>query len=442
MTGRPELDAIEAHGLETNSYPEGWYGTAPGPGTFSQNEEQSPEDAPPEARRAKLTRASDIVIRPVVWAWAIDGVGRLPAGSLTIAAGREGTGKSSFAIWVAAHITRGTLPGAYFGTPRKVFYLAVEDSWTHTIAPRLAAAGADLELLYRFEVVNNDDDEVMLVLPADNKLLEAEMIVHNVALVIIDPLMSVLSERIDTHRTREVRFALDPLAKLADRTRSVVFGVCHFNKSSGTDAASLLSGSHAFRDVPRSIFGFARDDDNTRVMTQVKNSLGRDDMPSLSYKIETAYIDTTEGPAETGKFTFTGESERTVADILRDSRHDSDDREERRDAGSWIKAYLTRAGGVAPSKDVLAAGKAAGYAEQTMKNARRKVADTKPSGFGSELVHTWILRTGIGIDPLDTTHREVVPTVPKAVPVGCEVCGDPLHDLLLANGETTHPTCV
>ena len=205
----------------------------------------------------------------------------MPA-SLTLAAGREGTGKSSFAILVAAQITRGILPGAYFGTPRKVFYLAVEDSWTHTIAPRLAAAGADLELVYRFEVVNDDrrrSDACRS--PPTTSLLEAEMIAHNVALVIIDPLMSVLSERIDTHRTREVRFALDPLAKLADRTRSVVLGVCHFNKSSGTDAASLLSGSHAFRDVPRSIFGFARDDDdNTRVMTQVKNSLGRDDLPS------------------------------------------------------------------------------------------------------------------------------------------------------------------
>ena len=399
-------------------------------------------EQPAVARRAKITRASDIIIRPVVWAWAIDGFGRMPCGALTLAAGREGTGKSSFAILIAAQITRGILPGAYFGTPRKVFYLAVEDSWSHTIAPRLAAAGADLELVYRFEVVNDTDDEVMLSLPADNNLLEAEMIAHNVALVIIDPLMSVLSERIDTHRTREVRFALDPLAKLADRTRSVVLGVCHFNKSSGTDAASLLSGSHAFRDVPRSIFGFARDDDdNSRVMTQVKNSLGRDDLPSLSYTIETAYIDTAEGLAETGRFGFTGESERTVADILRDARHDSDDREEKRDAGSWIKAYLTQAGGMAPSRVVLEAGKAAGHKEQTLKNARRKVADTKPSGFGPELVHTWILRTGTGIDTADTTPGEVVPAVPKAVPVACTVCGFPLNEALAAAGETTHPTC-
>ena len=35
-------------------------------------------EQPAVARRAKITRASDIIIRPVVWAWAIDGFGRIP----------------------------------------------------------------------------------------------------------------------------------------------------------------------------------------------------------------------------------------------------------------------------------------------------------------------------------------------------------------------------
>src|SRR3954470_22728522 len=99
--------------------------------------EMEPSIAP--ARRPRLTKASDIKIRPVVWAWSDSG-GRIPAGSLTITAGREGTGKSSFGIWLTAHITRGLLPGAFYGQPRPVFYVAVEDSWSHTIAPRLSAA--------------------------------------------------------------------------------------------------------------------------------------------------------------------------------------------------------------------------------------------------------------------------------------------------------------
>ena len=47
--------------------------------------------------------------------------------------------------------------------------------------------------------------------------------------------------------------------------------------------------------MPALVFGFARDDTddqgNARVMSQVKNSLGRDDLLSLSYVIETAPVE-------------------------------------------------------------------------------------------------------------------------------------------------------
>jgi hypothetical protein len=249
------------------------------------------------ARRARITWASEIEPQPVVWAWRADDHGRIPAGSLSIAAGREGTGKSSFGIWQSAQITKGLLPGSFFGAPRRVLYVAIEDSWKYTLVPRLIAAGADLSKVGRFEVVTIDEEEVTLSLPLDNSLLEREIVEYEIALVVIDPIMSVISDRIDTHITRDVRRALDPLAKMADRTGAVILGIAHFNKASGTDAATLLSGSHAFRDVPRSLFGFARDDsDGTRVMTQVKNSLGRDDLPSLSYSIETVVVDTKLGP--------------------------------------------------------------------------------------------------------------------------------------------------
>jgi RecA-family ATPase len=78
----------------------------------------------------------------VLWGWQ----DRLPAGHTSLIPGREGIGKSLFLIWLTSQITQGTLPGTYFGSPRPVFYCATEDSWQHTIAPRLIAAKADLEL--------------------------------------------------------------------------------------------------------------------------------------------------------------------------------------------------------------------------------------------------------------------------------------------------------
>jgi hypothetical protein len=100
-------------------------------------------------------------------------------------------------------------------------------------------------------------------------------------------------------------------------------------------------GSHAFRDVPRALFGFAKDESQgIRVMTQVKSSLGRDDLPSFTHKMEPCQLDTNFGPAETARFVFTGESYRSVADVLSDKR-DDDDHTERDQVAECLADYLS-----------------------------------------------------------------------------------------------------
>ncbi|MDH6460891.1 hypothetical protein M2302_001057 [Micromonospora sp. A200] len=334
-------------------------------------------------RRLVLTPASDIEPEPVVWAWEDDpdgltpNSGRIPLGSLSVSAGREGTGKSSFGIWLAAKITRGELPGALYGRPMAVIYAAVEDSWKHTLVPRLMAAGADLNKVFRVEVVEDEADGVTLSLPTDNSLLEREIKRVGAALLVLDPLMSTIGAGIDTHRERDVRVALDPLARLADRSRCVVLGIAHFNKGSGTDPSSLITGSGAFKNVPRSVFGFAKDGDGDRVMTQTKNSLGRLDLPSLSYQIEGTDVPTRHGPAHVGRLVWLGHSDRSVTDILNE-RGDAEDQEERKDAAEWLKGYLTDNGGEAAAVDVFKAGEKVGFSKDALKRAK------KPAGVKSE----------------------------------------------------------
>lgn len=380
-----------------------------------------PVDTAP--RRARITWADQIEPEPVVWAWQEGDAGRIPAGSFSVAAGREGTGKSSFGIWLAAQITRGTLPGSYEGRPRRVFYVAVEDSWKYTLVPRLIAAGADLSKIGRFEVVSDGDDELSLALPHDNALLERSVSTNDVALVVIDPLMSVIGERIDTHREREVRSALDPLAKIADRTEAVVLGIAHFNKGGGTDAASLITGSGAFKNVPRSVFGFVRDESSEnggRVMTQVKNSLGRDDLPSLGYVIETAEIPTRKGTTTTGRFTFTGESERSVADVLRDARG-QEDHDDRREIDTWLIDYIASEGGSADAREALRDGRAAGYTADMIKKARKRIGAThKQEGFGKGARRIWSLGdspTGAITGATGASDENPAPVAPVAAPV-------------------------
>ena len=122
-----------------------------------------PAAVPP--RRIVLTPASAIEPEPVVWAWEDDGGGRIPAGSFGLAAGREAPGKSSWAIWLTAQVTTGKLPGQL--TRRGVIYVATEDSWKFTIVPRLIAVGADLDHVFRAEVLTTGDDTVSLSLPAE-----------------------------------------------------------------------------------------------------------------------------------------------------------------------------------------------------------------------------------------------------------------------------------
>ena len=335
---------------------------------------EKPAPAEPFTRKLKLTRASDIEPEPVVWMWEEDGNGRIPAGSLSVAAGREGTGKSSFGIWCAAGVTRGVLPGPMYGRPFDVIYVAVEDSWAHTLVPRLMAAGADLDRVWRAEVALSETEVGVLSLPHDLTLLEETITAYGVKLVVLDPLLSMISAVIDSHKARSVRTALDPLAALADRTDAVVLGIAHFNKGASTDPSALISGSGAFKDVPRSIFGFAVDpEDGSRVMTQTKNSLGKLDIPSLAYRIDSAKIETRKGVADVGLFVFDGEAPRSVQDILSASGGEGEQRQEKVEAAAFLRSALD--GAWCKTTDIQEEAKQAhGISERTLNRARKGLA--------------------------------------------------------------------
>jgi hypothetical protein len=94
-----------------------------------------------ETEGGRTLHLSDIKVRPVRWLWQ----DRMPLGALTPVGGREGIGKTLCCYTLAADITRGRLAGTYQHIPRSVIVAATEDSWEHTIVPRLMAAGANLD---------------------------------------------------------------------------------------------------------------------------------------------------------------------------------------------------------------------------------------------------------------------------------------------------------
>jgi hypothetical protein len=109
----------------------------------------------------------------------------------------------------------------------------------------------------------------------------------------------------------------------------------------------------------------------------VKNNLGRLDLPSLRYRIDGVFLDTPEGPAEIGHFVWLGESDRSVADILRE-RGGSEVHTERDEAKDFLRALLP-----ALAKDVQREAKNAGLSWATVRRAAedlgvRKIKQGKP----------------------------------------------------------------
>jgi hypothetical protein len=341
-------------------------------------------------RHVRLTPASLIEMRPVHWLWS----DRIPAGEIALVPGREGIGKSLFLAWLCAQVTRGTLPGEMSGKPAPVIYAATEDSWSSTIAPRLWAAGADLHMVYRVDVETPDGAAGYLTLPADCEALGHEIERLGVALLAADPLLSLIGAGIDTHRDRDVRTALEPLARMGDRTGCAVVGLAHFNKSSATDSLNLIGGSRAFSAVCRAALPMARDteaDDGTCIMSMPKSTHGAN-APSLRYRIDTAEVPTAEGPAPTGRLVFLGETDRSVDDILSAAAQPSEGRAERDEAAAWLTAYLEGQGGAAPARDVIKAARADGIAERTLYRARDRAKVTSAAeGFPAR--STWRLPT-------------------------------------------------
>ena len=299
-----------------------------------------------------------------------------------------GLGKSTVGLWVAARVTRGDLPGQFFGHPKSVLIAATEDSWEHTIVPRLIAANANLDRVYRIEVTT-EAITGNLILPRDQYEVEHALHETDAALLILDPLIPRLSSKLDTHRDGEVRQALEPFVAVADRSRAAMIGLIHHNKSGSTDPLELVMASRAFTAVARSVQTVIRDpDDETgarRLFGTVKNNLGREDLPAMAFTITTHVVATDEGPASTAKLQWVGEINTTITAIMQTEI--DPDKTATEEAMDWLEDYLTQRGGTAPSKEIKRDGVKAGHSPMTLKRARARIrAVIEPHGFPRE---TW-----------------------------------------------------
>lgn len=324
--------------------------------TFAQRPEYG--GAGSNGRNLTLTPLSKVPMRATHWLWE----GRIALGSLSLLAGREGIGKSTVAYTLAAQVTTGTMQGYYLGKPHGVIIAASEDSFSQTIVPRLMAAKADLTKVFRVDV-QADGVVQGIDLPTDLTALEALVKKEDVALILIDPLTSRLSETLDTHKDSDVRQALEPIVSLAERSDCVALGIIHVNKSSGKDAGNLIMGSRAFNAVARSVMMaiVSPEEPGLYLLAMSKNNLGRMDLDALTYRIEGECVgkDANDDEVWTGRIEWVGLDPRHISDLIEASSQGTK-KSALDEAIEWLEQYLTEHPGVSP-KELEAAASLSGH---------------------------------------------------------------------------------
>jgi hypothetical protein len=375
------------------------------PGADASAPASSPDQPSPASSTTRVIHvaaANTIAIEPVSWLltdW-------LPLGAFVLLGGREGIGKSMLAYTLAADVTCGRLPGVYAGVPRSVLVAATEDSWSHTIVPRLMAAKADLARVYRIDVLAPDGTELALTLPLDTTGLAGVARETEAGLIVFDPLLSRIDAKIDTHKDSDTRRALEPLAALARTANVTCLGLIHVSKSSSHDALTLLMASRAFTAVARSVLFILvdPDDDTRRVLGLAKNNLGRTDLPLRSFRIKGVLVTTTAAGDEvwTGQLEWLGESERSLRDLVEQAAAERSDRGAVQDATEWLTDYLTEQGGCVARTVIVEAAKRAGHSQATIDRARH-TAHIRSEGRGFPRVAYWLL------PPTSTTRSDPPP---------------------------------
>lgn len=389
----------------------------------------------PVGRTLSLTRASSIRPRPVRWLWD----GRLAMGTLALLGGREGVGKTILAYTLAADVTQGRLNGACHESPRAVIVCATEDSWEHTIVPRLMAAGADLARVFRVDAMSPGGSEAAVQLPTD--LTELERVVKEVgaALLILDPLLSRLSADLDSHKDGEVRQALEPLVTLAGRVDACVLGLIHVNKGDSTDALTMLMGSRAFAAVARSVLFAMVDpaDEERRLLGTPKNNLGRTDLPTLAFRIDGVIVaTTTEGAVWTGRLEWLGESERSIRDAIEASTERSESKTATTEAAAWLSDYLvSQTDGRADSASIKRAANQAGHSIDAVKRARHRL-NVASVNVGFPRRTYWSLANGRGPSAALTA-----PTAPTEAAVTAPSVQSVQSEQVQGEGTTLLPPC-
>ncbi|MCX6118873.1 MAG: AAA family ATPase [Proteobacteria bacterium] len=293
-------------------------------------------------RELKLTSLEHIVEEPIEYIWEP----YIPRGNLTIFDGDPGTGKSTLLLALASAISNGVgLSPNHFPKVGKTLFLSCEDSLPQRVVPGLKAYQANIEQILWYEDAFTLDQEGLLKLKYTAEKWKPD-------LVVIDPIVAYIGEKVDTNTANKVRGIIGPLAKLARSLNCAILAVRHLNKDS--NGGSLLyrgQGSIDFIAAARSGMAFVQNPEipNSRILVHHKSNLS-----ALGPSIEFEFRE--------GKLSYLGASQLTARDWANCNQTNRPLREIEK-AAKIIQETLEE--GIRPSTEVKEVAKKNGITEGT-----------------------------------------------------------------------------
>jgi len=331
---------------------------------------------------------SDVVPERVRWLWK----GRIALGKLNLVDGDPGTGKSAATTDLAARVSVGKVwPDGTECKVGGVVILSAEDGLADTIRPRFDAAGGDPSKAVAVSTVPDaEGNERQIAIPGDLHVIEAAIERVGAVLVVIDPLMAFLPGDVNSHRDQDVRRALAPLARLAERTGAAVVVIRHLNKGTGGNALYRGGGSIGIVGAARSGLLIAKhpEDDGRRVLASIKSNLAAP-APSLVFALSS-----TESGAV--RVDWKGESSLDASALL-SAPTDPEERSALEEAKDFVREILDD--GPVAAKDAESEGRQAGIEPRTLKRAKQKlgVVSERQGGIGERGSWYWRLPDGLHV---------------------------------------------
>ncbi|MDR4485375.1 MAG: AAA family ATPase [Nitrospirales bacterium] len=350
--------------------------------------QQLPASTSDAVRRLELIRADKVTMQRTDWTWE----GRIPQKAVSAVVGDPDNGKTMLCLDLAAKGTAGKLDGIYRGVPFDVVIASVEDSTSHTLVPRLRAAGADLSKVHFIQMRMGDENGGGLSLPDDLPLLAEEIKRVDAKLLLIDPLMSHFGEGLNANKDQDIRKALAPLAAMAEQDEITIIVICHLNKNESASSKYRIGGSVGIFAVPRSVLlaGEHPENEGEFVLVHLKCNVGGK-AETLRYSLEQRSLTENNGTTiETGVVVWGGSVEGVTAERVLNNRHDSHEKSAVQEASEWLEGYL---GDLAVNvKDIHTEAKKNGFSEATLRRAKDDLnVESGRNGFGKEGAWTWRL---------------------------------------------------